>query len=135
MKLDDYHVGSKKEGIEISIQKKQEKEQFIFKGELHPKPNQRVFKIDLYKGIVSECQFVSTSKTVNYFDVINNTGEYAERKIIVKEGYDYIVALNMKNALKHFKRSWSHLDIDISEDNSANTLKKNQKEVKKYSSH
>ena len=134
MKIDN-HLDDSKEKIELSVEKKQEVEQFIFRGELKPQPNQRVFKLDMIKGEVSEAQFFSDSKTVNYLDVLHDTDAYRERKILIKEGYDYEIALNMKNALRIFRNKWPQFEeIKPSEESEANRLKKNQKEVKKYSS-
>lgn len=133
MKLEN-HIDPKKEKIEVSIEQQKEVEQFVFRGVLKPKPNQRVFKLDLYKGFVSEVLFYSESNTINFMDIVYGDNEYKDRKIIIEEGFDYLIALNIKNALKHFKKRWSELEICVSEEHVSNTLKKKQKEVKLFSS-
>lgn len=132
MILDNHKPSDKMSNIEISIQKKQEVEKFIFKGVLKPKLNQRVFKIDLDSGEVSEVEFFKKTDIVNYLDVINKSESLKERNIIVKEGFDYVIKLNIKNAITHFKKSFQHINVNISESHTGNDLLKNQKNVNKF---
>lgn len=118
--------------LEIEVQKKQEKEKFLFTGILKPQPNQRVFELDLKSMTVKECVYFTDQKTINYMDVVNGTVPVQERKILVKEGFDYAVNLNMENAIKHFKKEWKNDSICKAEDHEGQRLYKNQREVHKY---
>ena len=64
MKLDNTIPNDKNASVEISIQKKQEVEKFLFTGILKPKPNQRVFKLNLSTLEVSEVEFFIKSDTI-----------------------------------------------------------------------
>lgn len=105
-------IETKKDKTEISIQKKQQLEKYRYKGVLKPKPNQRIFKLDLYKKELSECEYFFKSNTVSYSDVLNRTIP-ENRSILIKEGYDYVIALNYKGALKRFNRTHKGIDIKV----------------------
>lgn len=122
----------KKDTLEISIQKKQEVEKFLFDGILKPKPNQRVFELDLVNMEVSECEYFTKSDTVNYLDVINNKVNFKERNILVKENHDYVIKLNMVNALFYFRKKWDNESIEEHEENESKRLFKNQRKVNKF---
>jgi len=130
MKIINHIPDDKKSNIEISIQKKQEVEKFIFIGVLKPKPNQRVFKVNLISGEVSEVLFFNKSKTINYLDVINKKQSIKERDIIIKEGYDYVIKLNIENAVKYFQKKWKDIEIFESSEKETNNLLKNQRKKK-----
>ena len=132
MKLDNHISDDKKAKLEISIQKKQEVEKFLFTGRLKPQPHQRVFKIDLSSGAVSEVKFFAKSNTIHYEDVINGNYARRDKDILIEEGFDYIIKLNIENAIKHFKKAWKHIEIEISEDHESNVLIKKQGKVNKY---
>lgn len=132
MKLDNHISDDKKEKVEISVQKKQEVEKFLFAGILKPKPNQRVFKLNLSTLEVSEVEFLIKSDTIQYEDVINNAHSLKERDILIEEGFDYVIKLNMTNAINHFLMKWRKVDIKASSEHTANRLMKNQRKVNKY---
>ena len=93
---------------ELQVKKRQYKEKFIFQGIIRPKPNQRVFRCEVSSGEVSECKFTNVSDTVNYLEVLNNTYKLRERNIVVEEGFDYVVRLNITNAVRHFKKKYGN---------------------------
>lgn len=99
--------------VEIKIQKQQQKEKFKFVGTLHPKPNQRCFEIDLDTMIVKESEYFYKSKTINWFDALKNKKSPKNKSVIVKENHDYIIKLNLENALKHFKKVWKNKNVKI----------------------
>jgi hypothetical protein len=101
MKLDN-HLNNTKEKIELSVEKRQEKEKFIFTGVLKPHAGQRVFELDMRTMTVMECEYFVKTDTVNYLDVLNNAESLKERNILIQENCDYAVKLNMENAIKHF---------------------------------
>jgi hypothetical protein len=92
--------------VEVSIEKKQEREKFIFKGVLNPLPGQRVFKLDQLENTLSECEYIFMSDTINYMDLINNTVK-DNREILIEEGFDYVIKLNISNAKKFFDKKWN----------------------------
>lgn len=120
------------EKANISIEKRQEVEKFIFVGILKPKPNQRVFEIDLSNGEVSEVNFFDTNKTINYLDVINKRNLISEREVIIKEGFDYLIKLNIENAISSFRKKWKNLNVVESIENKSNSMLKNQRKINLY---
>lgn len=131
MKIDN-HLSNAKEKTELSVEKKQEKEKFLFDGVIKPHAGQRVFELDLSKMTVKECEFFVKTDTINYLDVINNSESLKELNILIQEGCDYAVKLNMENAIKHFQNVWNNPDICESEESKANRLFRRQRKVKKY---
>ena len=121
-----------KDKVEISVQEQQEKEKFLFDGILKPKPNQRVYQLDLRTMKVSEAPYFIEKDTVNYLDVINKKDRRKDRKILVKEGFDYVIKLNMKNAVKHFRKVWADNSICEGDNSNANTLVEKQGKIKKF---
>jgi hypothetical protein len=99
-------IPKKKDNIEISVRKKQKKEKFLFSGVLKPKPNQRVFKLDLITFELAEAEYVLKTDTINYLDVINGTWN-PPREIIIEDNCDYVIKLNIKNALDHFNKKYN----------------------------
>lgn len=128
----ELHKQPVKDKTEISIQKKQEVEKFIFTGKLVIKPNQRLFKIDLDSGEVLEVEFYDACDTINYIDVINKKPRPSSRDVIIEEGYDYVVKLNLDNAISFFKDKWSNIDVSSSIDHKGNTLNPNQRFINKF---
>lgn len=135
MKLDNHLENSyrKSSRTEMSIKDKQEKEKFIFKGSLKTKLGQRVWELDLDTWEVQECKYFTEGDTVNYHDIINNFESVKERKILIREGYDYVVNLNIENAIKSFKRKYPTEEIVKKEEYKSNLLSKNQRIIKKMS--
>ena len=128
MKLDN-HLNNAKAKMEISVEKRQVKEKFLFAGELKVQLNQRAFKLDIEKWEVSECEYFVESDTINYLDVLYNTEAYTSRKILIEEGFDYVVKLNMRNALKYFKTKWNKPEIIESEDTQPQLQKTKQNKI------
>lgn len=114
--------------IEISVEKKQEKEKFLFTSRLKPKPGQRVWRFNTYTRRLGEVEFFKKSDTLQYEDIISGKYLRRDRDILVEEGYDYVIKLNYDNALKHFEKKWPGGPIEP-EDYKANRLFKNQKVV------
>jgi hypothetical protein len=105
-----------KESIEISIQKKQEVEKFLFTETLKPKKNQRVFQLDLNSMTLKECQFFFKTTTINYMDIINNCVPQ-NRSILIEPETDYVIKLNLGNALTHFQSKYNNRDITVDRTN------------------
>lgn len=122
----------KKADTELQVQKKQELEKFIFVGTIKPKPGQRVYRMDMTKLTVTECEYSEKSDTVNYMDVIDGTHASRERTIIIQEGYDYMIKLNLDNALESFKKRWRGQEIQLGEMVTNDQFKK-QRKVNLYS--
>lgn len=122
----------RKDNIEISIKKRQQKEKFRFVGELNPKPNQRCFKLDLDKLIVTECEYTILTDTINYLDALNNTNMSKYRTIIIEDNFDYIIKLNIKNALSYFRKIYNNKNIKIGKDKINIKQFKNHKTIRKY---
>lgn len=97
---------------EIAIQKKQEVEEFIFVGKLTPKKNQRIFQLKLDSMIVSEVEFIYKTDTIKYMDIINDCVP-DNRSILIEPDTDYVIKLNIDNALKHFQSKYNSCDITI----------------------
>jgi hypothetical protein len=91
-----------------------------------------VFKVDLLSGEVSEVEDFIKSETIKFHNVNDVSEPINERDILLIEGFDYVVKLNMGNAVKYFKKKHSTLDIAISKDTVAKTMKKNQRKVNEY---
>ena len=67
--------------------------------------------------------------------MINKKPLLRERNILIEEGFDYIIKLNMTNAISYFQTKWAENTIKESDDSKANKLFKNQRQVKKYKNH
>lgn len=83
------------EDIELHAQKQVEKKTVLI-GSTFLTPGHRCFEINTKTLKVEEAQY---EREVHF-----NAAD--RRKIITKEGYAYVTALNKKNALKRFKRGY-----------------------------
>ena len=101
----------RKESIEIQIQKRQNKEKFKFLGSLKPKANQRCFELDLKTMTVKESEYFYASDTIDWFEAISNKKPKNNRSVMVKPDHDYVVKLNLENAVKYFKKVWCNDSI------------------------
>jgi hypothetical protein len=82
--------------IEISAPKPIQKQKVLL-GKLRPQPGQKVFEVDMVTAIVKE----SVYERVNAKLLPDGTTK-VEKKINVKDGHLYCVALNKRNAEKRF---------------------------------
>lgn len=117
-----------KEKTELQVQKRQEKEQFIFKGILKPNPNQRVWELNLETMEVCEAEFVQLSDIVNYWDVID--GSYLEKEIFIQSNHDYVIKLNEGNAIKYFTKKYN-CEIKPKAEYETNILPEKLRKIKK----
>lgn len=126
MKIDNHN--NTKHKTELQVQKRQEKEQFVFKGVLKPKPNQRVWELNLETMEVCEAEFVQLSDTVHYWEVLD--GSYLEKEIFIQSNHDYVIKLNIENAVKYYSKKYN-CEIHIKPGYETNILPENLKNINK----
>ena len=85
-----------KDRMEISIQKKQQKEKTLI-GKLQPHNNHRVWEINEETLEVNEAKYQQVSF------IIGKTIEGQNKELITTEGFAYISALKKSTALKKYK--------------------------------
>ena len=88
-------VFQEKDKMEISIQKKQQKEKVLV-GKIIPNKGHKIWEINEETLEVKEAQF--EKKTFIIGKNHNNP------EIIIRDGYAYVSALNINNALKKYKK-------------------------------
>lgn len=70
--------------------------------------------------------------TINYLDALNNTNMSKYRTIIIEDNFDYIIKLNIKNALSYFRKIYNNKNIKIGKDKINIKQFKNHKTIRKY---
>lgn len=85
---------TKRNQIEISTKKKQQIEHTL-QGQLHPKPNHRIWQINITTEEITEAKFEQTAVLI--------PGKKTTPRMIINKGCIYIPALNKINALKKFR--------------------------------
>lgn len=84
-----------KDKMEVSIQKKQQKEKVLI-GKIIPHPGHTVWEINDETLEIQEAKF----EQQNFIFGIQNTNP----EIIIRSGFSYISALNKKSALKKYAK-------------------------------
>lgn len=116
---------------ELSIEKRQEKERFLFTGKLKHHPGQRIWRFNLYDRELGECRFFEKSDTIHWEDIVSGKWLQRERDILIEEGFDYVVKLNYDNAKKYFQDKYPGEPIE-KEGYKANKLFKKQRTVNTF---
>ena len=89
--------------IVSKIQQQKEKETVFF-GTILVDKGHKVFQINLETKEVQEADYLILDKTIHWHNAIKKDFSSYNKKVLTKEGYVYIPALNAKNALKRFER-------------------------------
>ncbi len=77
-----------------------EKRETVFSGQEVLKPGQKVYEYNLNEGTIGLAKF--DEQAVNYQDAAYGVASVT-KKLIMKEGCHYIIAINAKNATRKFK--------------------------------
>ncbi len=81
-------------GVEISVKQKKQVEHELI-GKIIPHDGHKIWKINNDTNEVEEAKF---SNATYHF------GEEIKKEIIIQQGFTYVSALNIKNALKKFRK-------------------------------
>jgi hypothetical protein len=84
-----------KNKLEISVKQQKQIEHELI-GKLHPKAGHKIFKINIKTLEVNEAEY----SNVTYHLFAEN-----KKEIIIENGFQYVCALNKKNALKHYNKN------------------------------
>lgn len=99
MKLDN-HI-KQKDKVQNIAEVPQKREHKLL-GSIKPKKGHLLFEINEKTGEIALAEF---EKVASVYD--NNRVLAVNRKVIAKEGYCYIAALNKENAMKRFNKRYS----------------------------
>lgn len=89
-----------KDQVEIVSEHKQKKE-LKHMTQTIMSPGHKCFELNIETGDIVEAQYIQTTVS---FDKAKNGSLSSQRKLIIKDKCLYTTALNMKNALKRFKK-------------------------------
>jgi hypothetical protein len=81
--------------LEISVKQQKQIEHELI-GKLHPKSGHKIFKINIETLEVDEAKY---SNATYHLSAEN------KKEIIIEKGFQYVCALNKKNALKHYNKN------------------------------
>jgi len=76
-------------------------EKFKYLGRMKIKPNQRCFELDLATMKVKEVEYFTPSDTIEWGKV-----EPKNKKMLIRPNCDYVIKLNIKNAIKYFDKKY-----------------------------
>lgn len=99
--MDNLFKLKEKEKKEIKVEKQQEMT-FKWVGRILPHRGQRVFARNVETGEIKEVEPKPVTDTIDLLDFV--AGKLPPQKIDVEQGWEYICALNVKNAVKHFNK-------------------------------
>lgn len=86
--------------VKASAEKQQEK-QFKHLGTLRPHAGHTLFEINHATQEVKQAEYLT--QDVDFMDAANKNISL-KKKLLVKEGCEYVSALNMKNAIKKYNK-------------------------------
>jgi hypothetical protein len=96
--------------LEVKQQKKQEFK-YIYQGTIVPNRGHTLYEICLKTLDVTEAKYHVQDYVFNWYwkkgDIINS-----ESKVVMREGFAYVSALNIENAIKKFKKNCNGSKFD-----------------------
>lgn len=94
------------------IEQQQKKEaKLVHVGTIIPHQNHTLFKVNIQTHQVSKAEY-----EISEYYFTGTTALPLYNKVIIEEGYEYISALNKKNALKKFLKGDNGTKLDTSKD-------------------
>lgn len=88
------------EKIELQIQKQQQVEKVLM-GKIIPHNNHTVWEINLKTEKIQKATYIEKDSVINFGGIPPKEN----MEVLYREGFDYVSALNKKNALKKFRQN------------------------------